>query len=189
MLSHRKIPVNLLTRDIKILDIGCGRNKLKGSMGLDQYPFEGVDIVTNLEKPLPISDKTFDLVFANQVLEHVHNLTLLLVEIHRILKPGGQLLAHVPYFRSSWAHIDPTHIRSFTLDSLDYYVQDTWLYDNYRFCETSFCKIEKFLDTDYPSTITRKIFTNLALRNSIKFENSLLSFIFPFEQLSYLLTK
>jgi len=188
MLSHKKVPADIFSGK-RTLDIGCGRNKLNGATGLDQNAYEGVDIVANLEGPLPIPDEYFDLVFANQVLEHVSDLTPLLMEIHRILKPGGQLLAHVPYFRSSWAHIDPTHVRSFTLDTLDYYVRDTWLHDVYRFSDINFSKIDKFLDTEYPSTIGRRVFTTLALRNPMRFENSALSFVFPFEQLSFLLTK
>lgn len=188
MFIHKKVPEDIFEGK-KVLDIGCGRTKLKGSVGLDQFKHEGVDIVANLEETLPIANGEYDLVFANQVLEHVSDLTGLLSEIHRILKPGGQLLVHVPYFRSSWAHIDPTHIRSFTLDSLDYYVKDAWLYNEYRFMDESFTTIEKFLDTEYKSTLGRKIMSSLALRNSFKFENSFLSFLYPFEQLSFLLTK
>jgi SAM-dependent methyltransferase len=186
--NHRKVPGNIFEGK-RVLDIGCGRNKLNGSVGLDHNAYDGVDIVANLEGPLPVPDEQFDLVFANQVLEHVRELTPLLMEIHRILKPGGQLLAHVPYFRSSWAHIDPTHVRSFTLDTLDYYVQGTWLFDVYRFSDTRFTRIEKFLDTEYPSTLGRRIFASLALKNPMRFENSVLSFMYPFEQLTFLLTK
>ena len=120
------------------LDIGCGRNKLPGSVGLDQFPFSGVDVVSNLEQTLPFNDCEFDLVFANQLLEHISDLTGLLVEIHRILKPNGFLLAHVPYFRSSWAHNDPIHLRSFAIESLDYYFRGTWLNAVYRFIDISY---------------------------------------------------
>jgi len=188
MLSHKKLPSGVFSEK-RILDIGCGRNKLSGAIGLDQIAYEGVDIVTNLERPLPIPNSSFDLVFANQVLEHVRDLTPLLMDIHRILKPGGQFVAHVPYFRSSWAHIDPTHVRSFTLNTLDYYVRDSWLYDTYRFSDTCYSKIDKFLDIDYPSTFARSLFSNLALHSPMRFENSLLSFIFQFQQLTFLLTK
>lgn len=188
MLEHKKIPANIFAGK-RVLDIGCGRNKLPGATGLDQNAYAGVDIVSDLESLLPVGNEEFDLVFANQVLEHVRDLTQLLVEVHRILKPGGQLLAHVPYFRSSWAHIDPTHLRSFTLDSLDYYVRGTWLFDTYRFSDSSYSRIEKFLDTEYPSTLPRRLFSSAALRYPIRFENSAFSFVFPFEQLSFLLTK
>lgn len=188
LLNHRKVPLGAL-QNKNILDIGCGRNKLKGAVGLDCSRYDGVDIVADLEGALPVLDETFDLVFANQVLEHVRELTPLLMEIHRILKPGGQLLAHVPYFRSSWAHIDPTHLRSFTIESLDYYVRGTWLFDVYRFSDNGYTSIEKYLDTEYPSTLTRRLFSSAALRYPVRFENSVFSFIYPFEQLTFLLTK
>jgi SAM-dependent methyltransferase len=188
MLSHKKIPEDIFIGK-RILDIGCGRNKLEGAIGLDHNNYDGVDIVANLEGTLPIPDADFDLVFADQVLEHVNDLTPLLMEIHRVLKPGGQLLAHVPYFRSAWAHIDPTHVRSFTLDTLDYYVKGSWLHDVYRFSDTYFVSIDKYLDTEYPSTISRRAFSSMALRNPMRFENSALSFLYPFEQLTFILTK
>jgi ubiquinone/menaquinone biosynthesis C-methylase UbiE len=188
MITHKKLQENFFEGK-KILDIGCGRNKISNSTGLDQNQYDGVDIIANLEEKLPIPNETFDLVFANQVLEHIIDLDNLLMEIHRVLRPGGQLLAHVPYFRSSWAYIDPTHKRFFTLNTLDYYVVNTWFYNNYRFTDIGFSKIEKFLDTDYKSSLARKLFTSFALKNPQKFENSLLSFVFPFEQLSFKMTK
>ncbi|HHT9138680.1 MAG TPA: class I SAM-dependent methyltransferase [Candidatus Wunengus sp. YC60] len=186
--KHKKMPTHLM-KDKKILDIGCGRHKLVGSIGLDQYPFDGVDIVHDLNNPLPFEDEEFDAVFANQLLEHVENMVVLVYEIHRILKPGGIFLAHVPYFRSSWAHIDPTHVRSFTINSMDYFVKGTYFYENYRFRNEAFQKIEVFIDNDYSSTILRRFFTQMALKNPFKYENSILSILFRFEQISYLLIK
>ena len=186
--KHRKIPVDIFNNK-KVLDLGCGRHKLKGATGLDQYPFEGVDVVHNLNEPLPFDDNEFDIVLANQLLEHVDKMVELVCEIHRILKPDGIFLAHAPYFRSLWAHIDPTHVRSFTISSMDYFVQGTYCFENYRFHEVGFKKIEVFLDTDYPSTLFRRFFTSMALRNPWKFENSLWSNIYIFEQITYVMIK
>lgn len=76
-----------------------------------------------------------------------------------------------------------------TLDTLDYYVKGSWLHDIYRFSDTYFVGIEKYLDTEYPSTFTRRVFSTIALRNPMRFENSSLSFLYPFEQLTFILTK
>jgi SAM-dependent methyltransferase len=187
-LIHRKIPQEIF-QGKQILDIGCGRNKLPGAVGLDHNAYEGVDIVANLEQPLPVTDSEYDLVFANQVLEHVDNLIELVYEAYRILKPGGVFLIHVPYFRSSWAHIDPTHVRSFTINSMDYFVKGTYCYENYRFRDIAFDKIEVFLDNDYKSTMARRLFSSKALKDPFKFENSFWSNFYPFEQISYLMTK
>jgi SAM-dependent methyltransferase len=176
-------------RGKKILDIGCGRDKLPGSVGLDHMPLPGVDVVCDLSESLPFEDGEFEVVYSNQVLEHVPNMIDLIEEIHRILVPGGLLVAHVPYFRSSWAAVDPTHIRNFTLSSLDYFVEGTLAHEGYRFSDVSFLKMERFLDSNYPPSVFRWLFTRLALRWPNSFENSALSFVYPFQTLSFVLTK
>lgn len=193
MLITPMYSIRLLPNDIfenkKILDIGCGKKKLVGSIGLDHISLNEVDIISSLENHLPFSDSAFDLVFASQVLEHIQDLTLLLEEIHRILKPGGQLVAHVPYFRSGWAHIDPTHVRSFTINTLDYYAINNWISDEFGLGKIKYSRIDKFIDIGYPSTFTRKIFSAIALRYPIRYENSILSFFYPFQGLSFILCK
>ena len=49
-------------------------------------------------RPNVLSDNsvTFDVVFSNQVLEHVPDLDKVLSEIHRVLKPGGVILSLFP---------------------------------------------------------------------------------------------
>lgn len=55
------------------LDIGCGWNKKKGFVGLDMFPFEGVDIVHDINSfPWPIPDNSCSLIVAANVLHHVH---------------------------------------------------------------------------------------------------------------------
>lgn len=186
--NHRKVPKNLL-KGGRVLDIGCGRKKLPGAVGLDKNLFPGVDVVADLEMGLPFRDHDFDAVHTDQVLEHVRDLISLVYEVYRVLKPGGIFLVHVPYFRSSWAHIDPTHVRSFTINTMDYFVAGTYCYEGYRFREQAFRKLEVFIDTDYPSTPFRTLFSAIALRYPYRFENSLWSHMHPFEQISYLLTK
>lgn len=185
---HAKVPPDLF-RGKKILDLGCGRNKLPGAVGLDRMPLAGVDVVADLDQRLPFDADSFDVVYANQVLEHVVNEVDLVYEIHRVLRPGGIFVAHCPYFRSSWAWIDPTHVRSFSISSMDYFVQATYCHDHYRFRDYSFRRIEVFLDTEYPSTFWRSLFSAMALRNPAQFENSFLSSFFVFQQITYILTK
>jgi predicted SAM-dependent methyltransferase len=84
---HKKAPLHIVHSGL-VLDIGCGKNKTPGAIGLDSRPFPGVDIVADLEGKLPIPDNTYDVVYANQVLEHVYDLVGLMHELHRILKPG-----------------------------------------------------------------------------------------------------
>ena len=105
-----------------VINLGCGRNKLAGAVGVDFLEFPGIDVVADLNQRLPFDDESFDVVHSNQVFEHVHNLLGLMAECHRLLRPGGLLVAHVPYFRSSWSAVDPTHIRQFCISSMNYFV-------------------------------------------------------------------
>lgn len=98
----------------RVLDIGCGRQKQHSwAIGVDCQPYEGVDVVTNLEDGLPFDDGVIDQVFAVHFLEHVQNLLGLMNEIHRVLKPGGVLHVMVPHHGFVNALADPTHVRFF----------------------------------------------------------------------------
>jgi len=50
----------------------------------------GIDVCEgSLDRELPFSAEAFDVVHANQVIEHVANIDLFLTEIVRVLRPGG----------------------------------------------------------------------------------------------------
>jgi SAM-dependent methyltransferase len=50
----------------------------------------GMEVVeADLEQPLPLEDAGFDLIHANQVIEHLRNTDLFLTEVRRLLAPGG----------------------------------------------------------------------------------------------------
>ncbi|MBD0328880.1 MAG: methyltransferase domain-containing protein [Thermoleophilia bacterium] len=51
----------------------------------------GIDVTTaDLNNPLPYGDGRFDLVHANQVIEHVADLDSFVSEVRRVLAPGGR---------------------------------------------------------------------------------------------------
>ncbi len=54
---------------------------------------------------LPFPDASFDLAVSLSVFEHVFDLPSVLAECHRVLKPGGVLVAEFgPIWSSSWGH-------------------------------------------------------------------------------------
>ncbi|MCX5809256.1 MAG: class I SAM-dependent methyltransferase [Proteobacteria bacterium] len=119
----------------KILDLGCGRGEfLRGFIrcGLDGY---GVDqsfiaksicpeaeiLQSNLEnEPLPYDDNSFDVIFSKSVLEHFYYPERLVMEIYRIVKPGGLVITMVPDWESVYKtfYEDYTHRTPFTTNSL-----------------------------------------------------------------------
>jgi ubiquinone/menaquinone biosynthesis C-methylase UbiE len=115
-ISYNLLPLN----GERLLDVGCGngyfmfmaKDKFKECYGVDissvriqqakkrskerpngdSFHFYEYDI----DKGLPFSNSFFDAVSCLAVLEHVFNPPKVLEEIHRVLKPGGTLIVHVP---------------------------------------------------------------------------------------------
>jgi SAM-dependent methyltransferase len=132
----------------RVLDLGCGAGRFVGALaeaGADPVGVElapaaleraravvpGADLrLVEPDGSLPLEHRSVDLVWASEVLEHVADLGQVLVEIRRVLRPGGRLLATVPFHGRVQgalialtrfdAHFDPLgqHLRFFTRTSL-----------------------------------------------------------------------
>ena len=100
------------------LDIGCGKNKKPGYIGLDRVSMPGVDIVCNLEKEkIPIEDNSIDEVYSMHFMEHVTDLLVVMEEVWRVSKNNAKITIAVPYFTSVGAFRDPTHKQFFSYDT------------------------------------------------------------------------
>lgn len=105
--------------EVRIVDLGCGRRKFPGALGMDFHPGEDVDLVHDLDAlPWPIDDASCDLVIASHVMEHVRDFGGVLSECHRILKPEGALVARCPHFSCRESFINPTHVRHLAYESM-----------------------------------------------------------------------
>jgi SAM-dependent methyltransferase len=104
-----------------VLDLGCGSNKRAGAIGLDRRPGDGVDILCDLERALPLADRIADEVHAHHILEHVRNLIPLMEEIYRVCRPGAVVHVSGPYYTSRGAFRDPTHVRFLAEDTFQYF--------------------------------------------------------------------
>ena len=102
-----------MTNRVK-LNLGAGNDILSGYVNHDITQLKDIDIVHDLNiYPWPWEDDSCDEVLMKDVLEHLDNFIMAMQEIHRILKPGGSLVASVPYWNSANANIDPTHRKGF----------------------------------------------------------------------------
>jgi 2-polyprenyl-3-methyl-5-hydroxy-6-metoxy-1,4-benzoquinol methylase len=103
-----------------LLDLGCGdgdfTQKIAARIGTSHV--WGIDISGgNVEKAraksidcrqstldqakLPFEDESFDVICANQVLEHLADTDTLPKEVHRMLKPGGYAVISIPNLASA----------------------------------------------------------------------------------------
>jgi SAM-dependent methyltransferase len=72
-----------------------------------------------------IADNTFDYAVTFQVIEHIKDDKTFIAEIHRVLKPGGKLLASTPNRKMSLTR-NPWHIREYTADELKSMMQQVF---------------------------------------------------------------
>ncbi len=108
---------------------------------------------------------------------------------HRVLKDDeGILIIKVPYFKSKHAFVDPTHKNFFTVQSMDYYIKDTYFNNEYKFFLETFESIEIYLDPNRNGFIKR-ILELIAIKKPNFFENSILSSLFVFHNIVYVLRK
>lgn len=137
-IARRHLIVSLLTdlnppSPARILDIGCGTGAMLDELepfgqvigadfapealgyckgrGGDRYKLTRADA-----RRMPFQSDVFDAVTAMDIIEHIDDDKAALMEIKRVLKPGGVLLATVPAFQSLWSDHDVAlhHHRRYT---------------------------------------------------------------------------
>jgi SAM-dependent methyltransferase len=109
----------------KILDVGCGNSPFKHLLNSKKAEYFGIDIKdsenfdydnTNIihydGKIIPFENEKFDTFICTEVLEHVEDPTLLISEIHRILKQDGQGIFTIPW--SARFHYQPYDYHRYT---------------------------------------------------------------------------
>ena len=117
---------------MKVLDVGCGVNKVEGAVGLDISPRSHADVIHDLaEVPYPFEDSEFDLVVSNHVVEHVPDVMAFIAELHRITKPGGRIRLLAPHYTNpDWPN-DPTHRNHINSYSFNTFIEDRINFDYY----------------------------------------------------------
>ena len=119
----RKIPFLSTNEDIRIrialkrtegrlLDIGCGNNRLVeqyraqggDGTGVDVYPWPGVDDVVPDSSKLSFDDGSFDTITFVACLNHIPNRDAVLTEARRLLRPGGRVVLTnlTPFLSRIW---------------------------------------------------------------------------------------
>jgi SAM-dependent methyltransferase len=145
-------------KPLRLLDLGLGSGadleNIRAALGhrtlelfgVDSYEpnvragrERGVKVVSiDIERePLPFADASFDLVVANQILEHTKEIFWIVSEAARVLAPGGALLVGVPNLASLHSRamlalgMQPSpidvlgpHIRGFVKSGLEGFLQE-----------------------------------------------------------------
>lgn len=117
------------------LQLGSGlATRLKGAINVDVNPNTKPDVLCDLDcLPYPFEGKTFDMVVAISILEHLKDFFAVMGEIHRISKPGASVFILVPHFSSAAAFVDPTHRVYLSARSCDYFIEGSDIEKEYGF--------------------------------------------------------
>ena len=109
---------------LQLCDLGRGPgqlgdlyDKFTQVVGIDFYPYGGGDIVTDLEKSLPVRDSVFDVVSSTNTFEHIHQVQGLVKECLRVLRHGGILMGSTPFLLG--IHQAPYDFHRFTRYELE----------------------------------------------------------------------
>lgn len=128
----RKILQDKINSQAICLDYGAGRGNVKqmnfkgiakfvAGIDAEKVVFENpflheaklLDLTNSI---IPYDDNTFDVVFSDNVIEHVKNPDIIFKEIKRVLKPGGVFLAKTPnkrHYMPVIARMAPTWFHKF----------------------------------------------------------------------------
>ncbi len=114
--EHRRVILSVVEQNenARLLDLGCGMGDFSlavaekvgtthvsdveivepriakaRSRGLEVFP-------CNLNEPLPFEGDSFDMILANQIIEHLFDTDAFIKDIFRILKPGGYAVVSTP---------------------------------------------------------------------------------------------
>lgn len=104
----------------RILDLGCGRNKQAGAVGVDRNPLSQADLLCDLDSlPYPFRADTFDEVHLHHVIEHLTDVVAVMSEVWRIARHGAKVFVATPHFSSVHSYTDPGHRQRLARGSFD----------------------------------------------------------------------
>ena len=165
-----------------ILDFGCGQHKTPGSIGMDRFPGDAVDVIHDFDKfPYPFETNTFDEIVCNSSLEHATDFVQTVVELHRIAKPSALLKVAAPHFSGPDAYRDPMHKTFFAYTTFDFFAGG----GSYRSETAGLFVIERRMfgvprTTNFFKSIFKKIFNRIP-----DFYETRLCWIFPAKTIYY----
>jgi SAM-dependent methyltransferase len=140
--------INSLSPDSKILEVGCGDASFTKCLAEYSSAVTAIDLSAHqiernakaypeiefvqhdVAERFPFEDRTFDVIWCSEVLEHLFDPKFALREMYRVMSQGGRLLVTVPYHGLlknvlialfNWdEHFAPTnpHVRFFSRKTL-----------------------------------------------------------------------
>ena len=103
------------------LDLGCGKKKRAGYVGIDSAATSHADLLADIERGIPLRADSCEAILCDNLLEHMRDLIPVMNEIWRVARHGAAIEIIVPYYLWAGAYQDPTHVRFFTEKTFLYF--------------------------------------------------------------------
>jgi SAM-dependent methyltransferase len=160
-----------------VLDIGCGKKKQEpGAIGLDRQPGSAADAICELMHfPWPLRDECADRIYLSHFLEHQSDILRAMAEVHRIAKPGAEIIIVTPHYSSPDSYTDPTHVHHLGYHSFDYFVRNS--FENFTYRAGGFRILERRLT--FGGNLLLDGLGRLSAAWSVDFYEKHLAWIFP----------
>lgn len=158
-MSKKAEKTEVIEQPVLKLDLGCGKNKQAGFLGIDRRKFDGVDGATDLTQRRwvfnrkefeglevmegaqnldrwQLPDSSVSEVHCSHFLEHLrHNQehperVRFMNELYRVLIPGGKATIITPHWASNRAYGDFTHADKPVSEMFYYYISRKWRIPN-----------------------------------------------------------
>jgi hypothetical protein len=124
----------------KHINLGSGKSYQSGWLNLDVAERSEPDLLLDLSQPIEfpatlhsqtagpvlLAEGSVERINANNVLEHVGDLPVLMTQCLNLLATGGEMCVEVPIERAITAWQDPTHVRAMNENSWLYYTEWFW---------------------------------------------------------------
>ena len=174
----------------KYLDIGCGKRKVPGAIGLDFNQNLSADVVHDLNIfPYPFKDEEFDKVYIIDTLILLENPVSVMEEVYRICKKNRRVVIVNPYFRSVWAHVDPWFKTFCTTHSFSFYDPNDTICTRYEYSSARFATEKIIFDEHLDSRgLIKRCIIMIANYSPRKYE-LYLSHLFPLDTITFHLRK
>lgn len=183
---------------MNVLILGAGSKNISNFLNstittIDIRPNVGASVVWDLNQtPWPFTDDSFDYVLGEHILEHLDDTTKTMEEIYRICRSNAQVEITVPYFRSKWQAIDPTHKKQFMPWTIHNYTpgvklgrRQFSLYEQYTHSHITNFKLTKFTwNKDIDQTNFQKLLIWISDKN-LEFYEDKLAPMFPLECMTW----
>ncbi len=99
----------------RILDVGCGWEKVEGAVSVDIRTQTKPDVCGDMDVDrkaiphFPFRDDTFGEIHILQTIDHFQNIVPVMEEVHRVSKPGAKIVITVAHVSSIYSWSDPVH--------------------------------------------------------------------------------